>query len=146
MIERGRHTKQEQKLQVRKERIQKQLYLLHSASGHCSGKYLVEALKRRGADPLTLNLARSFQCAICSERRKVEPRHLASLEPVPPKFKTVVADIGHWCHPHTHEDVQFMIVVDEGSRFRVAKVLSKGRKQSPNATSCLQYLQEGWVA
>ncbi|CAE7638720.1 unnamed protein product, partial [Symbiodinium sp. CCMP2456] len=37
-----------------------------------------------------------------------------------------------------------MLVIDEGSRFRVARVLTKGSKQQPSANACLSYLQEGW--
>eukprot|EP00439_Symbiodinium_sp_Y106_P044061 s3557_g5.t1 len=37
-----------------------------------------------------------------------------------------------------------MLIIDEASRFRVAKVLTRGLKQSPSAATCLQYLQEGW--
>ncbi|CAE7735651.1 unnamed protein product, partial [Symbiodinium sp. KB8] len=37
-----------------------------------------------------------------------------------------------------------MVVIDEGSRFRVAKVLSKGSKQQPNTATCLQYFREAW--
>ena len=38
-----------------------------------------------------------------------------------------------------------MLVIDEGSRFRCARILTTGAKQSPNAQACLHYLQEGWV-
>lgn len=37
-----------------------------------------------------------------------------------------------------------MIIIDEASRFRVAKALMRGLKQSPSAAACLQCLQEGW--
>ncbi|OLQ06318.1 Retrovirus-related Pol polyprotein from transposon TNT 1-94 [Symbiodinium microadriaticum] len=38
-----------------------------------------------------------------------------------------------------------MLIIDEGSRFRTARVLTTGAKQAPNAQACLHYLQEGWV-
>ncbi|OLQ15715.1 Ankyrin-2 [Symbiodinium microadriaticum] len=79
------------------------------------------------------------------EKQRPPPRNLASLEPLPPKLYTIGADIGHWVHPHSEESHQFMIIVDEGSRFRAGRILSSGSKQSPNAQSCLSYLQEGWV-
>ncbi|CAE7839318.1 RE1 [Symbiodinium sp. CCMP2592] len=55
------------------------------------------------------------------ERAKVKPRQVASLE---------------------HQN--FMVVVDEGSRFRVAKILTKGQKQTPSGAVCTNYLSEGW--
>ena len=127
------------------ERIKKQLYLLHCATGHSHPRHLEQALKKRGADERTLQLAREFSCPVCQERSKPQPRNLAALEPLPPKLCTISADVGHWVHPHTHEVFQFMLVIDEGSRFRTARVLSQGSKQSPNAQACLHYLQEGWV-
>ncbi|CAE7675497.1 GIP [Symbiodinium sp. CCMP2592] len=108
------------------EEIKRKLYLLHAATGHGSTKNLVEALKRRHVDPLVLRLAEEFQCPICHERKKAQPRQLASLEPLPPKFHTITADIGHWNCPHSGETQNFMIVVDEGldpaGSFRSASV------------------------
>ena len=127
------------------ERINKQLYLLHCATGHSHPKHMIQALKRRGVDARTLELAQQFICPVCQERSKPPPRNLASLEPLPPKLATICADIGHWVHPHTNEKLQFMVIVDEGSRYRTARFLSQGSKQAPNAQSCLHYLQEGWV-
>ena len=127
-----------------KERIRKQLYLLHAATGHSSLKHMIDMLKRRNVDPKVLEIAQEFRCSVCSEKKQVQPRHLASLEVLPPKWHTVSADIGHWRHPGTGEHVQFMLIIDEGSRFRVARILSKGSKQQPNAATCLGYLREGW--
>ena len=126
------------------ERIRRQLHLLHCASGHGSLKHLIEALKRRRAPPRVLELAEAFKCPICEERSKPPPRAQATLEPLPPKYCTISADVGHWEHPHKKEAVQFMLIIDECSRYRVARVLSKGSKQHPSANTCIQYLQEGW--
>ena len=127
-----------------RERIRKQLYLLHSATGHGSLKSMVDMLKRRNADPQVIQLAQEFRCSICAEKKQVQPRHLSSLEVLPPKWHTISADSGHWKHPTSHEHIQFMLIIDEGSRFRVAKVLSKGSKQQPDAAACLSYIREGW--
>ena len=127
------------------ERIKRQLYLLHAATGHCSKQHLLTALRRRNAKPEVLKLAAEFRCSICEERQKVQPRHLASLEPLPPKFQTVSADVGHWMHPETKEQHQFLVIIDEGSRFRIARMLSKGPKQQPSGATCVQYLREGWA-
>eukprot|EP00439_Symbiodinium_sp_Y106_P070844 s93_g12.t1 len=127
------------------ERIKRQLYLLHAATGHGSTRYLVDALRRRGASDRVLTLAREFQCSICQERRKVGNRPLATLEPLPPRWSTISADVGHWTHPRSNTPVQFMIVIDECSRFRTARILTQGSKQQPSAMACLNYLQEGWM-
>ena len=113
------------------EEIKRKLYLLHAATGHGSTKNLVEALKRRNVNPLVLCLAEEFQCPICQECKRAQPRQLASLEPLPPKFHTVTADIGHWNCTNSGETQNFMMIVDEGSRFRVAKILTKGNKNRP---------------
>ena len=128
----------------KREKIRKQLYLLHSATGHCSKKHLIDALRRRGASKEVMEEAEQFTCSVCAERSKVSSRHVASLEPLPPKWATVSADVGHLQHPVTKDHAQFLLILDEGSRFRTARILTKGPKQAPNALSCLQYFQEGW--
>ena len=126
------------------ERIMKQLHLLHSATGHGSVATMLDALKRRGVSDKVMQVAQRFQCSACQERKKPPPRHLASLEILPPRWHTISADIGHWTHPRTGEHNQFMLVIDEGCRYRTAKILSKGSKQQPSAAVCLDYLREGW--
>ena len=127
-----------------RERLKRQLYLLHAATGHCSTQHLVAALKRRNASAEVIKLAEEFKCSICEERKRVMPRHVASLEPLPPKFHTVVTDVGHWYHPGLKEHCQFLVAIDEGSRFRVAKIVSKGPKQQPSGATCVQFLRENW--
>ena len=131
--------------QRRRAAINKKLYLLHAATGHGSVRHLIEALKRRGASEEVIQAAKEFKCSVCHEKQRVQPRHLASLEPLPPKWYTVSADVGHWHHPATGEDIQFLLVLDENTRFRTARILSKGSKQQPSASTCLTYFQEGWV-
>ena len=126
------------------EAIKRKLYLLHAATGHGSVRHMVDALKRRNAKPLVIQLAKQFKCSICQEKCKVQPKQVASLEPLPPKFHTISADIGHWLHPKTKEHQNFMVVLDEGSRFRIARILTRGQKQAPNGATCTNYLSEGW--
>ena len=127
------------------EEIKKKLYLLHAATGHGSTRHMVDALKRRNADPLVLKLAQEFTCSVCQERNRVSSRQVATLEALPPKFHTIAADIGHWNHVRTGEQQNFMVIMDEGSRYRVAKILSKGSKKTPNAATCINYFSEGWI-
>ena len=127
------------------ETLNKQLYQLHAATGHGSINNLVNLLKKRNVAPAVLEAAKNFKCSVCQEKAKIQPRHLASLEPLPPRFHTVSTDVGHWNHPQSGESIQFMMVIDEGSRFRVAKALTKGSRQQPNAASRIQYMREGWA-
>ena len=72
------------------ERIERQLYLLSAASGYCSTKHLIAALKRRSARPVVVNLASELRCSICEERQKTQPTHAAPEVP----HNTIAADVG----------------------------------------------------
>ena len=56
-----------------RERIKKQLYMLHSATGHVSTASLVNLLKRRQARPEVIELAKEFKCSVCAEAGKLCP-------------------------------------------------------------------------
>ena len=127
------------------EEIQRRLYLLHSATGHGPIRYLSKLLKQRNVSPKVLVEVEKFKCPVCQERVKPTPRNLASLEPLPPKFATVSADVGHWYHPVTKEKWQFLIMIDEGSRFRVARMVSKGKQQHLSTAQFLMVFGESWV-
>ena len=93
-----------------------------------------EALKRKlcllhaAADPKVLELARNFRCSVCEERRRVQPRQVASLEPLPPKFHTLTADVGHWVHPGTGEQQNFMVTLTKDP---VIVQLESSRREKP---------------
>ena len=38
-----------------------------------------------------------------------------------------------------------MVILDEGSRCRTARILTRGSKQTPNGATWVQYLREGWA-
>ena len=108
------------------ERVKKQIYQLHAATGHGSTRHMIEALRKRGASDFVLHLAKQFTCHVCQERHKVTHKNAASLEPLPPKWATISADGGKWIHPHTGEHSEFLLVIDEGSQFRTARMMCKG--------------------
>ena len=110
--------------------LKRQLYLLHAATGHCSTRNMVLALQKRGAGPRVLEAARKFKCSVCEEKKRINHKHVASLEPLPPKWATVCADGGTWTHSETNETVGFAVLIDEGCRFRTARILSRGKKQN----------------
>ena len=122
-----------------------QLYLLHAATGHCSTRNMVLALQKRGAGPRVLEAARKFKCSVCEEKKRINHKHVASLEPLPPKWATVCADGGTWTHSETNETVGFAVLIDEGCRFRTARILSRGKKQTMSASQFLNYFREGWA-
>ena len=110
-----------------KEEVKRKLYLLHSATGHGPVRHLLQSLRRRGIDKQVLELAEQFECPVCVERKRPQPRPVSTLEPLPPKWSTVAADMGTWEHPVSGQTFQFLVVIDEGSRFRVGRVLGEGK-------------------
>lgn len=128
-----------------REKIRKQLYLLHAATGHSPTKYMVLALQRRGASQDVLDEARKFECTVCKEKQRAIPRHLASLEPHPPKWSTIAADFGDWTHPHSGHKFQFVLFIDEGSRFRVGRMVLEGSKPHVNSPLFLSTFRDAWI-
>ena len=127
------------------EQVRKKLYLLHSATGHGDPKHLYRALKLRGAPEHVLHEAKNFQCPICQERSKPQPRNRSSLEPQPARFSTVAADIGHWVHPKSGEHFQFILMIDEGSRFRVCRHVLTGKQKHVSAAQFISSFREAWT-
>ena len=125
--------------------IDRKIALLHAATGHGSVSNMLVALQKRGARPEVLERVKQFRCSICEESRKLNHKHVASLEPLPPKFATLCADGGHWVHPGSHDEYEFLMLIDEGSRFRVGKVMKKGKHQTMSAPQFLEFLREGWI-
>lgn len=128
------------------EEVKRRLYLLHSATGHGSVENMIQSLKRKGVASKVIDLAKQFRCPVCEERKRPQPRNLASLEPLPPKFATVSCDVGHWIHPQTKEKWQFVLMVDEGSRFRVSRMVLHGKQKHISAAQFVHVFQESWVA
>lgn len=126
--------------------IRKKLYLLHAATGHGPVKHLVLALKRRGASPRVIQEAERFTCSVCQERSMPRPRHQSSLEPQPRRFEVISADVGHWVHPTSGEHHQFLLVIDEGSRFRVTRHVLSGNKKHISASQFISTLRESWFS
>ena len=124
--------------------IQKRLYLLHAATGHGPVKHLILALKRRGAPAHVVKEAEQFKCSVCHERSQPKPRNQSSLEPQPRRLEVLSADVGHWVHPMSGEHQQFLLMVDEGSRFRVARHLHTGQQKHISATQFISTLKEAW--
>ena len=131
--------------QLGKEEIRRKLYLLHASTGHGPVRHLIQALRRRGVSQEIIQEAEKFECSVCKERGRPKPRPFSTLEPHPPKWATVSGDVGHWEHPHTGVSHQFLMFVDEGSRFRVGRMVLEGKKAHVNAPQFLEVFRESWV-
>ena len=137
----GQHLKSEKDIKT----IDRKLYLLHAATGHGDVRHMKQALKARGANQLVLERVDKFRCTVCEESKRINVKQKASLEPLPPKFMTVCADGGKWIHPHTRQEYEFALIIDEGSRFRIARILKVGKRQTMKACEFLNYFREGWL-
>ena len=89
--------------------------------------------------------AEKFKCSVCAERISAQPRNVSSLEPQPPKWNTVSCDMGVWTHPHTNESHHFVLCIDEGSRFRVGRVIVSGQRKHVNATQFIECFRSHWT-
>lgn len=126
-----------------RQRCLRKLMMLHRNTGHGPREHLVRALEARGTDPRIVDLARNLECSACQEAKRHVPRPHATLDPLPPKWNRVQGDNAHWQHPHTGEKVQFTVLVDEGCRFRVGRVMSKTSK-GVSGNMLIQFFQEQW--
>jgi hypothetical protein len=102
---------------------------------------LVRALRARNADPRIIELARNLKCSVCEESARRTPRPQATLEPLPPKWKVVQADSAYWTHPATHQQVQFILMVDEGCRFRVGQVIQGGSNRGVAGATMIRFFK-----
>lgn len=127
-----------------KAEIMSKLRRIHSATGHCSVDYLVRALKRRNAKPEVIELAKNFRCPICEEQAPPKPRPQATLESLPPKWPRMQADVGSWVHPENGVHYQFILAIDEGSRFRIGKFLGEGKHLGVSGEHFKGFFEEHW--
>eukprot|EP00435_Cladocopium_sp_Y103_P046562 s102_g13.t1 len=104
---------------------------------------MVRALEIRKTDPRIVELAKQFTCAICQEQQRHVPRPRVHLEPLPPKWQSLQADAAHWRHPVSGKQYQFLMVVDEGSRFRLGKVVCEG-SNSVKGLDLIDFFRQHW--
>lgn len=128
----------------KKGQIMQMLRRIHSATGHCSKDYLLRALKRRNASSEVMEVAKGFRCPVCEEHRIPAPRNQSNLESIPPKWSRIQADAGTWVNPEDNRPFHFLVVIDEGSRFRMGKVLREGKKLSLTGEEFIQFFEEHW--
>ena len=122
----------------------KDIATIHRNTGHGPLEHLVRALEARKTDPRIVQLAREYRCDVCRECSRRVPRPQVSLEPLPPKWKALQADNAYWIHPHSGERVQFTLLIDEGCRFRIGKIMSVGKGSGVKAKDLVSFFQEQW--
>lgn len=123
---------------------ERKLKLIHSATGHGSVASLVDALKKRGAAPKVIQLAREFVCDVCEERKRPNPRRVSTWEVIPKRWRVVLVDCAVWRHPKTGKRAVIGLCMDQGSRFLVGKVLVEHTTQNPNAEQYQKFFEEHW--
>ena len=127
-------------------RIEGLIQHIHKNTGHGSLKNLVEALRRRGARPEVLRIAKAWSCPTCTERKAPVPRRWATLDTLSPKFEVLELDAGTWIHPVNKEKFHFLLMVDAGSRFKIGRILSEHKVNNASWKDWRLRFEESWVA
>eukprot|EP00435_Cladocopium_sp_Y103_P023808 s2436_g5.t2 len=127
-----------------KAEILHQLHKIHRNTGHGSKENLIKALKDRGATPKVLQVAAEWTCDMCDKRKRMDPRKFATLETLPQKWERIQVDGATWVHPQTKVRHHLIVVIDEGSRFRMARVATQGQGNTTTWKRIQQLLEESW--
>lgn len=78
-------------------------------------------------------------------RRRMDPRRFATLETIPEKFERIQADVATWPPPSTTK-YHITVAIDEGSRFRMARLLTTGPGSPVNWEMMKKSLEQGWLS
>ena len=127
-----------------REEIEKKIAHIHRSTGHGSIDNLVQALQQRGAEDKVIQIAKNWKCPTCQRYQRRDPRRFATLDPIPQKWERIQADVATWMHPKTKVKYYILLVVDEGSRFRIGKVVSTGEGNTANWEDLRKVLEENW--
>ena len=130
-----------------KQEILHQLHKIHRNTGHGSKESLIKALKERGATPTVIEVAKEWSCDMCDKRKRRDPRRFATLETLPrnrKEFKLMEQHGATWMHPITKTNYHLFVIIDEGSRFRMARVAAEGPGNTTNWERIKTILEESW--
>ena len=120
--------------------IEAKMKHIHCSTGHGSIESLRRALQSRGVSQKVLQVARGWSCPTCQEWKQKNPRRQATLEGLPKKWERIQMDVGTWTHPISRRRVQFLMMIDEGSRFRLGHILL----EHPSRTGSWKEVREGY--
>ncbi|CAK0832546.1 unnamed protein product [Prorocentrum cordatum] len=132
------------------QQIMRWLTSVHRGSGHSSKTAMLNALRRKGASPLALQVARDFHCDARAEAKQRRPAHPpVSLEVIPPTWKRFQADQFEWGHPRQKTKLTFPLTIDEICTARVSKLLchmlGEDRHRRPVWADLESFYEERWV-
>ena len=128
-----------------KKEWRRKIKLVHCATGHGSVEGLVHTLKQKGLGQKVIDLAKDFKCEVCEERKRPAPRRVATLEVVPKRWTVALADYAVWRHPISKERITVGLIMDQGSRFLVGKILGKGESSNVKSSQYIEFYQSHWL-
>lgn len=73
-----------------------------------------------------------------------DPRRVATLEVILKKWKMVLSDCAVWRHPKKDSRTVIGLMMEQGSRFLVGKILVEGTTKNPKAEQYQRFFEENW--
>ena len=128
-----------------RESIEKKIQHIHRSTGHGSLKNLYDTLQQRGVSDKVLFVAKHWRCIACEARKRKDPRKFATLDTIPKRWQRVQMDMGSWCHPKTKQKFHFVMMIDEASRFRMARVVSYNAANDTKWDVIKKVFEESWI-
>ena len=119
---------------------------IHRSTGHGSIHNLVKALEDRGCHPRVVRIAREWKCSVCDHRKRRDPRRFATLETIPQKWERVQLDFATWMHPRTKIKYHILVIIDEATRFRMARVTAEGKGNTTKWDNIREVLEQQWFS
>ena len=86
-----------------------------------------------------------MQCPTCEERRRPQPRRQSTLETLPRKWEHVQVDTGDWDHPIHKGKHRFVMMIDEGSKFRAGVVLKGNPRKAGSWEDLRTTYEQIWL-
>lgn len=130
----------------RKSRGNVKIVHIHRSTGHGSIENLVKALQDRGAKQHVIDIAKKWKCPSCDKYKRTNPRRFATLSPIPQKWERIQADVATWMHPRTKKNHHILLVIDEGSRFRIGRQVASGDGNQCTWLDLKRVLEENWFS
>ena len=127
----------------RKEQMLQSLRQIHLNLGHPSNSALVRVLKHGGASQQAMDLARDFQCEVCSAHRRPTPANPAQTQRVTEFNKRVGLDVKYLPGWLPNQKIPALNIVDYGSSLQMMVPLP-GKRET--ADSLRRAFQERWVS
>ena len=72
------------------------------------------------------------------------PRRFATLESVAQKSERLQIDVATWVSEVTKKKYYIMVMIDEGSRFRMARIIATGKGNTSSWKMMRKVLEENW--